>query len=317
MRGMTRTMGLAAVVLGLGAGAASACHICKATPCVQPVRPAYECVTEMVPYTVMKNRTRVEYVPVEKTVMVKEPIRQMVQRQRVVCKPVYDTTYVQRQRVVCRPVYDTTYVTQQSTVCRPVSTTREVVECVMQPYTRTMTVPTYAKERGHCGLGLLCGKRHGGPCAGVTPAGCVEVTETCYQPTTVTRQVVETRMVSEVVTRQVPVTNVRMVQEVRVENVPVTSCRMVREVITETVPVVCGYQCVPKVVTKMVKRKVCETVPVTCYRKVKKMVPVCAVEPVMAGPYLAASPQSPVASEQFPSVQSPAGQMTVTPTKQN
>lgn len=303
MRGMTRMAGMAAVLVGLGAGAASACHTCKQTPCAMPVQPAYECVTEMVPYTVMKQRVRIERVPVQQTVMVKQPITQMVERQRVVCRPVYETSYVQRQRVVCRPVYDTTYVTQQQVVCRPVSTTRLVSECVMQPYSRTMVVPTYAKS-GCCGLGLLCGKRHGGRCGGLTPAGCVEVTQTCYQPTVVTREVVETQMVQEVVTRQVPVRTTRMVQEVVTENVPVTHCRMVREVVVDRVPVVCGYQCVPKVVTKYVKRKVCETVPVTCYRKVKRMVPVCAAGPVGIGPMVAMAAMGAMPSAQLaPSAQ--------------
>jgi hypothetical protein len=311
MRGMTRVLGMALAAVGLGTGGASACHTCKATPCAMPVQPAFECVTEMVPYTVMKKRVRTEYIPVQKTIMVKQPITQVVERQRVVCRPVYETSYIQRQRVVCRPVHDTSYVTRQDVVCRPVQTTREVTACVMQPYTTTEVVPTYVKTGG-CGLGLLCGKRHGGHCGGVSPAGCVEVTRTCYQPTMVTRQVVETQMVQEVVTRQVPVTTTRMVQEVVVENVPVTHCRMVREVVVDRVPDVCGYQCVPKVVTKMVKRKVCETVPVTCYRKVKRMVPLVAAAPVH-DTLVAATPQGPLATGQ---AAIPTGQ-GATPAAQN
>ena len=52
-----------------------ACHNCKQTPCVlaPPCEPAYECVTEMVPFTVMKTKTRVDLVPVcTKTVMEKK-----------------------------------------------------------------------------------------------------------------------------------------------------------------------------------------------------------------------------------------------------
>ncbi|GIW89240.1 MAG: hypothetical protein KatS3mg108_3564 [Isosphaeraceae bacterium] len=296
MRGMMRFIGVALGVMGLSGGWAKACPTCHQTPCVKVVEPAYECVTELVPYTVMKQRVRVERVPVQETVMVKEPITQLVERQRVVCRPVYETSYVQRQRVVCRPVYDTTYVTQQEVVCRPVQETRLVSECVMEPYTRTMVVPAYARTGG-CGLGLLCGKRHHGRCGGLTPAGCVEVVQTCYRPTVVSREVVETRMVQEVVTRQVPVRTMRMVQEVVTENVPVTHCRMVREVVVDRVPVVCGYRCVPKVVTRYVKRKVCETVPVTRYKKVKRMVPVCAT-PVGVGPMIAAAALGSLPSEQ-------------------
>ena len=52
-----------------------ACHVCKQTPCVitPAPAPAFECVTEMVPFTVMKTKTRVDLVPVcTKTVMEKK-----------------------------------------------------------------------------------------------------------------------------------------------------------------------------------------------------------------------------------------------------
>ena len=43
-----------------------ACHVCKQSPCVLVPAPApkFECVTEMVPFTVMKTKTRVDLVPV-------------------------------------------------------------------------------------------------------------------------------------------------------------------------------------------------------------------------------------------------------------
>ena len=83
-------------------------------------QPAYQCVTEMVPYTVMKNHWRTEYETVTQTVMVRQPITNYVERQRVVCKPVFDTIEVPRQRVVCKPIHETDYVTQTYTVCKPV-----------------------------------------------------------------------------------------------------------------------------------------------------------------------------------------------------
>lgn len=297
MRGFVQLSLLAIVAVGMTAPAALACHKCKQADCVVPVQPAYECVTEMVPYTVMKTRWRTEYTPVEKTVMVREPVWAQVDRQRTVCRPVYETTYVQKQYTVTRPVYDTTYVEQQYTVCRPVTTAREVTMCVMQPYSQVVTVA--ASSGGHCGLGLLCGKRHGRSCGGVAQTGCVNVVQTCYQPTMMTRTVYETQMVNEVATRQVPVRTCRMVTEARVENVPIRHCRMVREVITEKVPVVTGYRCVPKTITRMVPHRVCETVPVTCYKKVTRMVPVCATETILSSSQaVAASGQGATASEQ-------------------
>jgi hypothetical protein len=253
---------VAVVVLSLGGESASACSTCHQNPCVLAA-PATKCVTEMVPYTVMKTRTRCDYQPVTETVMVRVPETTWVERQRVVCKPVYDTTKVTKQIVVCKPVYDTTYVQQCVTVCKPVTTTCQVTETCMQPVTQLVTVPV----GGKCSL---CGK--------VKPAcGCATVTKTCYQPVSVVRDVTVTRMVPETQTRQVPVTTCRMVKEVKTIEVPVTTCHMVQEVVTEKCPRT-TFRCEPKQVTRMVRVPVCETVPVTCYRPVTHVV-ACTQEP--------------------------------------
>src|SRR3954464_15479352 len=98
-----RFMGCMAAVLmfALSAQTASACHSCKRNPCVMPApQPAYQCVTELVPYTVYKNHWRTEYEAVTRGVRVGEPVTNYVERQRVVCRRVYDTVEVPRQRMV-------------------------------------------------------------------------------------------------------------------------------------------------------------------------------------------------------------------------
>src|SRR4051794_8001315 len=103
--------GLAAVAGALGPQTAPACHKGHQTHCVlppPPPAPAFQCVTEMVPYTVMENRTRVEFRPVTETVMTRVPETTWINRPREICRTVFDTTTEQRQFVVCRPVYDTT-----------------------------------------------------------------------------------------------------------------------------------------------------------------------------------------------------------------
>ncbi len=282
----------AALVVLLGPGLASACHTCKRNPCVVAT-PAYQCVTEMVPYTVMERRTRVEYQPVTKTVMQRIPETTYEERTRVVRKPVYETSYVERTRVVRKPVYNTQYVTQNYTVCRPVTTTETVMDCVMQPVTQYRTVAVMAKTggKGHgcCGLGLLCGGRG---CKGLTQVGCQTVAETCYQPTQVAREVQKTTMVAETQSRQVPVTTCQIVCETVVEKVPVTSCRIVCETIVEKVPVT-RVRCEPKQVTEMKAVCVKECVPVTKYRAVKRMVPCAPAAPVVyAAPAPQAAPQA-------------------------
>ena len=293
---------LALMVSIWGGQSASACLFCLQTPCViEPPRPRYECVTEMVPYTVMKTRMRTDYQPVQKTVMVRQPIMQTVECQRVVNRPVYDTTYIEQRYLVQRPVTETTYVDQAVTVCRPVSTTRQVAVTCMQPVSHVVNVPAIAKP--HCGLGLLCGRSHGIPCGGVTPSGCVSVVQTCYQPTTVLRDVVETQMVTEVQTRKVPVTTSRWVTDERVRQIPVHHCRMVQEVVVDRRQVCVGYQCVPKTITRMVPVRTCETVPVTCYKKVRRLVEVCpAPSPLVTATTLTSGPSA----QYGPSAQEPA-----------
>ncbi|MGE3818617.1 MAG: hypothetical protein AB7I30_04230 [Isosphaeraceae bacterium] len=304
----------ALVVLAVSAQTASACLLCHSTPCTfSAPKPAYECVTEYVPYTVMKKHIRIDWQPVTKTVMEKVPHTtwedrqrvvckkvydtQYVQKQRVVCKKVYDTQYVQKQRVICKPVYDTQYVTQTYTTCRPETSVQQVLETCMQPYSQVVTLPAKHKFLD------LCHK---------TPECPRTAIQTCYTPVQVAKNVTVTRMVPETQTRQVPVTSCRMVQEVVTENVPVTSCRWVQEVVTENVPVTScrwvqevvvdrvphtTYTCEPRQVTKHIPVPVCETVPVTKYKKVKSMVPVACAAPVTYDAPLAA-PQGPTPAPQ-------------------
>jgi hypothetical protein len=283
VRAIVFLCGAAALALVLAPRPVSACHQCHQNPCVlPPPRPTYQCVTEVVPYTVTENRTRVEFRPVTETVMVPVPETTWTECQRVVCKPVYDTKMVPRQRVICKPVYDTTYVTETFTVCRPVQTTRQVTEYSMQPSTRYVSVVA----RNKCGL---CG--HARPAC-----TCQTVALTCYTPVPVVRDVVCTTLVPEVQTRQVPVTSCRMVREVTTENVPVTSCRLVREVVTDRIPHT-TVKCVPQTVTRQVPYPVCEQVQVTRYREYVRMVPVPCAAPGYAAPQNGPAPsgQGPVA----------------------
>jgi hypothetical protein len=289
MRLLARCLLLAACSLALTAGQAQACHSCKRTPCA--IQPQYQCVTDWVPYTVMQTRMRTEWIPCTRMVTVREPVVNWVERQRVVCRPVYDVRYIQRQYTVCRPVYETTMVNQTYTVCRPITTPRQVTMTCMQPFTRCVTVPV-VQHRGHCGLGALCGKRHGRDCCAV---GCTTVLETCYQPVQITCTVYETQMVSEVQSRQVPVTTCRWVSEIKTEQIPVTSCRWVQEVVTERIPCT-TFRCVTKPVTTYTPRCIPECVPVTCYRPVTRMVP-CAA-PTYLSPQMAPLPSFQGASSQ-------------------
>ncbi len=288
-----RLMGcvVAVLVVSMTSQTASACHKCKQNPCVLVApQPAYECVTEMVPYTVMKNHWRTEYETVTKTVMVRQPITNYVERQRVVNKPVYDTIEVPRQRVVCKPIHETDYVTQTYTVCKPVQTTQQVTSYCMQPTTQLVTVPT-----GH-----RCGLCHKDPC------GCMTVAQTTYTPVPVVRDVVTTTMVPETQTRQVPIHRTRYVQEVVNDVQKITKCRMVQEVVNEKVPCV-TWTCVPKTITKQIPHRVCEQVAVTCYKPVTRMVPCAAVAPVgyASAPAVAPSIQAAPApsSQGVPSIQ--------------
>jgi hypothetical protein len=271
MRIRVKGLFIALIATGLSPQVAQACHTCKRVPCVIAApQPAYQCVTDMVPYTVTRPRTRVDFVPVTKTIMVKEPIRQEVQYQRAICKPVFDTVVVPRTRQVCRIEYDTILVNKQVVQCRPVTTTRQVTQICMQPSTQLITVPV----KGHCGL---CGKN---PCGGT----CKTVAQTCYTPVPVTRDIVETSMVREVINTQVPVKQGRTVWDTVTENVKFTTCRMTTELITEKKLVTVGFQCVPKTITRQVPVKSCEMVTETCYKPVRRMVPIAyaAAAPVVA-----------------------------------
>jgi hypothetical protein len=211
----------------------------------------------------------------------------------VVCRPEFKTTFVPVQRTVCKPVFDTHMETRTVAGCRPVTTTRLVTTTCMQPQTRYVTVPA----GGGCKLGLLCGKNHGAPCG-----GCVTVPQTCYVPVPVTREVVETHMVPDVRTIQVPVTTCRMVTDVVTDQMPITHCRMVQEVITEQVPIF-RTRCVPKTITTHIPVPRCEMVPVTLYKPVTRMVP-CA--PPVA-PMAPASYPTPLPATQGP-IAAPTGQ---------
>src|SRR5271166_5717150 len=273
-----RLMGCMVAVLAVAmmSQTALACHKCDQNPCVLVAQPAYQCVTEMIPYTVMKNHWRIEYETVEKTVMVRQPV--------------YDTIEVPRQRVVCKPIHETDYITQTYTVCKPVQTTQQVTSYCMQPTTQLVTVPT-----GH-----KCGLCHKDPC------GCKTVAQTTYTPVPVVRDVVTTTMVPETQTRQVPIHRTRYVQEVVTDVQKITNCRMVQEVVTEKVPCV-TWTCVPKTITKQIPHRVCEQVAVTCYKPVTHMVPCAAVAPVgyASAPAVAPSIQAAPApsSQGVPSIQ--------------
>lgn len=257
---------------------AMACHKCQKTPCVLVVpapAPTVQCVTEMVPQTVYRTRTRMESRPVTETVMTRVANTRYVERPRIVCKPVSETSTVQRTVFTCRPVSETTMVDQSYTVCRPVQTTQQVTEYAYQPSTRLVTFPARVPTCGKCGkVNYAC--------------GCITVAQTCYIPVPTTRDVVVTTLVAEQQTRQVPVTTTRLVQEQHVENVPVRTCRMVTETVVDRVPVT-TFQCVPKQVTRMVPFPVCETVAETCYVPVRRLV---AVAPAVAAPAAMPAPQA-------------------------
>ncbi|HEY2156210.1 MAG TPA: hypothetical protein VGH33_11310, partial [Isosphaeraceae bacterium] len=99
-----RLLTACAVAFVASSGTSEACHRCRQTPCVLvPPAPAMQCVTEMVPFTVNRMVTRTAFREVTETVMARE----------------FDVTYVERQRTVCKPVWDTTTVQRTVTGCRP------------------------------------------------------------------------------------------------------------------------------------------------------------------------------------------------------
>src|SRR5262245_9268089 len=172
---------LAAAVLAVSLAGQTvlACHTCKQTPCViVPPAPCFEYVTEMVPCTVMKTKTNVDFVPVcTKTVMETKIDIVYDEQIRTVCKLLYDTVFVDRCITVCRPVCETTMVCQAYRVCRPVATTHQVTEYCLKPYTELVVVPVKTKC-GQCG-------HSGGGCT------CKTVARTCYKRVPVVRDVTE------------------------------------------------------------------------------------------------------------------------------
>jgi YTV len=278
-----------------------ACHICKQTPCViASPAPAFECVTEMVPFTVMKTKTRVDLVPsCTKTVMETKIDTVYDEQIREVCKPVFDTIFVTRCTTVCRPTCETIMVCQPYTVCRPVTATRQVTEFCMKPYTELITVPVKTK----CGL---CG-HPGGGCT------CKTVARTCYRRVPVVREVIETHMETEVQSRMVPVVRWRLVSEQRLEQVPLTTCRLVNQTIRVRVPRLV-FKCVPKTLVYKTAVLSCEEIPVTVYRPVVKMVPVV----VPSSQLLTPSSQSGTVETkaELPSLQSAAGSRSAVQQKQ-
>ena len=140
----------AVLVVSLAVKTVFACDTCKQTPCViaAPPAPAFKCVTEMVPVTVMKTKTTVDLVPVcTKTVMETKIDTVYDEQTTNVCKPVFDTVFEDRCMTVCRPVCETTMVCQSYRVCRPVTTTRCVTEYCLKPYTEVVTVPVQGQVR--------------------------------------------------------------------------------------------------------------------------------------------------------------------------
>jgi hypothetical protein len=262
----------AVLAASLAGETAFACQTCKQTPCVlapaPAPAPAFECVTEMVPCTVMKTKTKVDLVPAySKTVMKMKFETEYDVQTKLVCKQIFDTVFETRCVTVCRPVCETTLECQRYRACRPVTTTRQVTDYCTKPYTELVTIPVKDKC-SRCG-------HFGGGCT------CKTVARTCYKRVPVVREVTETHMVSEVRSQLVPVVHWRLVPEQRIERVPVTVCRMVNDVVTIRVPrLVVKYE--PKTLVYKKAVLTCEEIPVTVYRPVVKMVPVVGPSPQCA-----------------------------------
>src|SRR4051812_19044142 len=254
----------AVLAASLAGETAPACHTCKQTPCVlapaPAPEPAYEDVTEMVPCTVMRTRTKVELVPAYSKTVMKTKFETVNDVQTVpTCKQVFDTVFTTRCVTVCRPVVETTMECQKYCVFRNVTTTRKVTECVTKAYTELVTVPVKDKC-SRCG-------HQGGGCT------CRTVARTCYKKVPVTREVCETKVVPEVKTQLVPVAHWRLVPEQVVERVPMTVCHLEHDVITIKVPrQVIKHE--PKVLVYKKAVMTVEEYPVTVYRPVVKRVPV-------------------------------------------
>jgi hypothetical protein len=260
----SRSLPAMILAVQLAGKTALACATCGHAPCVivPPPAPTFTCVTEMVPITIMKTKTNVDFVPVcTKTVMEMKIDTVYDEQTQNVCKVLFDTVFETRCTTVCRPVSETNMVCQSYTVCRPVTTTRYVTEYCLKPYTELVPAP----------CGTWCG--HVGPHGG---GSCNTVARTCYKRVPVVREVTETHLVSEVQTQMVPTVRWRTVTEQKIERVPVTTCRIVNDVVRIKVPRLV-FQYEPKTLVYKTAVLTCEEFPVTVYRPVVKMVPV--VEP--------------------------------------
>lgn len=282
----------------LGGSIAEACQVCHRPACAGvpacQVMPAYQCVTEMVPYTVMQTRTRVDWHEQKCTVMVPVPHTTWVERPVTICVPKFETVPVTHRYTVCRLVPETTMVNQTVTVCDPVQSTQMVTETSWQATTRTVAVPVRTAKG--CGLGVLCGKRHGAPCT-----GCQYVTQTCYNPVPVTRAVTTTSYVPRTVTRAVPVTTCRWVSEEKVVTTNVVRCLGIEQR-QEMKRFPCTTVSIEaREISRMIPTMTPECVPVTCYRPVTRVVPVTyapAAMPSIAPSGQGASGQSAAISPQ-------------------
>ena len=231
----------------------------RARPGTAP-EPAYEDVTEMVPCTVMRTRTKVEMVPAYSKTVMQTKFETVNDIQTVpTCKQVFDTVFKTKCVTVCRPVVDSTMECQRYCTFRCVTTTRKVTEYQTKAYTELVTVPVKDKcsRCGHTGGGCTCRT----------------VARTCYKKVPVTREVCETQLVPEVKTQLVPVAHWRLVPEQVIERVPVTVCHMERDVITIKMPRLV-IKHVPKVLIYKKAAMIVEEYPVTVYRPVVKRVPV-------------------------------------------
>ncbi len=239
-----------------------ACDKCKQTPCViaPPPAPKLTCVTEMVPVTVMKTKTTVDFVPVCTETVMKTKIDTVYDEQATnVCKRVFDTKFEDRCITVCRPICETTMVCQAMRVCRPVTTTRCVTDYCLEVYTEVVPAPVKA----------ACGHPRG-------DCSCNTVVRICTKRVPVVREVTETHYVAEIQNQMVPVVHWRTVTEQKLQKVPVTTCRTVNEVVRVKVPRLV-FRSEPKTVVYKKAVLSCTEIPVTVYRPVVRMVPV--IEP--------------------------------------
>jgi hypothetical protein len=139
MRILSRWLPAIVVTVLLAGKSAIGCPACGHTPCViaAPPAPKFTCVTEMVPVTVMKTKTSVDFVPVgTKTVMETKIDTVYDEQTHNICKLVFKTIFENRYTTVCRPVCETAMVCQPYTVRRRVTATH----CVIEVHTQMVPV---------------------------------------------------------------------------------------------------------------------------------------------------------------------------------